>query len=492
MSSKRRALFAAVIAGELSQTLWVICPSVRTQEQLHESLTNWLPEALFLPEAEFLAVENILPDQEIAAERLALLSRVESRRQRHVIVATRASLDQPAPQRAALSTRARSPAARRGRAARAHRRIVRAERATSASRRSPRAGSSRSAAGFSTSIPGRPPRPIRAEFFGDEIESLREFDLDTQTSLRNLNDVELLLGAADDQSGKVRDYIGQGHLRVVIEDAHEEADIRISEGWIESKDAVEDFSGAFVDCEIGEFDTGEFIIAEAKRQQFFARLTTWRESGARIAIYFQTEGEIERFREIMAEAKVSLGGIDLLEGTLARGFCFPAANLVVLAAAELFGRAPTHGRRRLQRTAKFGTHRAQIDFSELNEGDLVVHLEHGIGRFLALQRFGGAEASEVLAIEFAEEAKLYVPLEQAFMVSRYVGVGKKSPALSSLADARWTRAKKNAAASIFDYAGKMLALQAERETQRGHAFGPDTKWQLEFEHSFRSAKRPIS
>ena len=364
--------------------------------------------------------------------------------------------------------------------------------------------------------------PIRAEFFGDEIESLREFDLDTQTSLRNLNEVELLLGAADDQSGKVRDYIGKEHLRVVIEDEDENADVFITEGWLagtseqhsgeqievgsgtlrnrheagrfitvmKPMDDIEDFSGAFVDCEIGEFDTGEFIIAEAKRQQFFARLTAWREDGARIAIYFQTEGEIERFREIMAEARISLGEIDLLEGTLARGFCFPAANLVVLAAAELFGRAPTHGRRRLQRATKFGTHRAQIDFSELNEGELVVHLEHGIGRFLGLQRMGGPETGEVLAIEFAEEAKLFVPLEQAFMVSRYVGVGKKSPPLSSLADAKWTRAKKNAVASIFDYAGKMLALQAERETQRGHAFGPDTKWQLEFEHSFPFRETP--
>ena len=64
----------------------------------------------------------------------------------------------------------------------------------------------------------------------------------------------------------------------------------------------------------------------------------------------------------MAEAKISLGEIDLLEGTLARGFCFPAANLVVLAAAELFGRTPTHGRRRLQRAAKFGTHRTSDRF----------------------------------------------------------------------------------------------------------------------------------
>jgi transcription-repair coupling factor (superfamily II helicase) len=144
----------------------------------------------------------------------------------------------------------------------------------------------------------------------------------------------------------------------------------------------------------------------------------------------------------------------------------------------------------LQRGAKFGAHRVQIDFSELNEGDLVVHLEHGIGRFLGLQKVGDAQSSEALAIEFGDDAKLYVPLEQAYLVSRYVGLGKKSPRLSSLADSRWARAKKSAAASIFDYAGKMLALQAERETQAGHAFGPDTKWQLEFEHSFPFRETP--
>jgi len=95
-----------------------------------------------------------------------------------------------------------------------------------------------------------------------------------------------------------------------------------------------------------------------------------------------------------------------------------------------------------------------------------------------------------LVLEFADEAKLYVPLEQAYLVSRYVGVGKKSPRLSSLGDAKWMRAKRNAAASIFDYAGKMLAVQAERQTHPGHAFALDTKWQGEFEDSFPFRETP--
>ncbi|HET7228297.1 MAG TPA: transcription-repair coupling factor, partial [Chthoniobacterales bacterium] len=209
----------------------------------------------------------------------------------------------------------------------------------------------------------------------------------------------------------------------------------------------------------------------------------------------------------------ALTDINLLEGTLSRGFCFPAGNLVILSANELLGRFPIHGRRQLRRAER--RNRAQIDFSELNEGELVVHLEHGIGRFLGLIEMPSAtlvgqvhrppdekltskafalekqkSSQEVLVLEFADEAKLYVPLEQAYLVSRYVGVGKKSPPLSSLADAKWSRAKKNATASIFDYAGKMLALQAKRQTHPGHAFGADTKWQAEFEHSFPYRETP--
>jgi transcription-repair coupling factor (superfamily II helicase) len=160
-----------------------------------------------------------------------------------------------------------------------------------------------------------------------------------------------------------------------------------------------------------------------------------------------------------------------------------------LSAAELFGRFAPHARRRLYHAER---HRAQIDFSELNEDDLVVHLDHGVGRFLGLTKIPTSSngEQEVLALEFADAAKLYVPLEQAYLVSRYVGVGKRSPQLSSLADSKWARAKRSAAASIFDYAGKMLAVQAERETVPGHAFGPDTKWQLEFEHSFPFRETP--
>ncbi len=510
---------AAVIANANHRhPIWIICPTVHSQELFYESLLNWQPDALFLPEAELGAAENVLPDPEIAAERLALLMEIERETRPRIIVATRASLDQTAPKCGTLP----SAIARLRRGANASMEQLLDQLVGNGYERVPQVNTRGQFAvrgGIVDLYSWQAPLPYRLEFFGDQIESLREFDIDTQTSVRDLGSVDLLLGTADDQSGFVRDYIAPNHLIIDIEPATEggapatpgswklaSPNIQMSEGWIET--GPEDFSGAFQDCEIGEFLAGDLVLAEAKRAQFVQRLEEWRTNNARIVIYFQTEGEIERFREIMAGA---IEGVDFVEGTLARGFCFPAANLVVLSAAELFGRFAVHARRHLRRAER---HRAQIDFSELNEGDLVVHLEHGIGRFLGLEKFpvgqaprlpdtgGPAPASgrlalqqqgrlqEVLALEFADEAKLYVPLEQAYLVSRYVGAGKKSPQLSSLGDGKWARAKIKAAASIFDYAGKMLAIQAERQMHPGYAFAPDTKWQAEFEHSFPFRETP--
>jgi transcription-repair coupling factor (superfamily II helicase) len=483
-----QAFLVAAIAGEIRQTLWVLCPNVRSQEFLYESLLNWLPDALFLPEAEYAAVENILPDPEIAAERLALLDRIQREKGPHVIIATRAALAQGAPPPATL--RSAAVVFRRGKAEPMERTIetlVTAgyERVAQVTTR----GQFAVRGGILDLFSWQAQRPVRVEFFGDDVESLREFDVDTQTSVRNLQKVEILLGAVEDQTGAIRNYIAPDHLRIGIEPEEAgDADILIAEGWL-GGDEPEDFRGAFEDCEIGDFAVGDFMLVEAKRAQFSARLRDWRAAEFRIVIYFQTEGEIERFREIVGDA---VAGAELLEGTLPRGVVFPDGHLVVLSGAELFGRYTAHGRRRLQRVEKLSRNRVQIDFSELNEGDLVVHLEHGVGRFLQLMRVPtqGGGMQEVLTLEFANDSKLYVPLEQAYLVSRYVGVGKRSPQLSSLADAKWARAKKNAAASIFDYAGKMLAVQAERETQLGHAFRSDTKWQGEFEHSFPYRETP--
>ena len=479
------AFLSGVIARKVQRTVWILCPSVRAQDSVYETLLNWLPGAQFLPEAEFAAVENVLPDPEIAAERLALLAKIESEPGPHVIVTTRASLDQPAPTRGTVS--AATLQIKRGSSPTMEQLLTKLgcadyERVAQVTTR----GQFAVRGGIVDLFSWQAPLPVRVEFFGDNVESLREFDIDAQTSVRDLRKIDVFLGGAEDKTGVVRDYIGKEDLTIDLESGEKsDARIEISEGWIE--EGPEDFSAAFQDCDVGEFAVGDFLLAEAKRDRFVKHLSEWRKTNARVVIYFQTEGEIERFKELISAD--ALQDVDLVLGTLARGFCFPAVNLVILSAAELFGRFAPHARRRLYHAER---HRAQIDFSELNEGDLVVHLEHGVGRFVGLSKIPMSTngEQEVLALEFADEAKLYVPLEQAYLVSRYVGVGKRSPALSSLADSKWARAKKSAAASIFDYAGRMLTVQAERETVPGHAFGPDTKWQLEFEHSFPFRETP--
>ncbi len=367
----------AIIGRFTKRRLWVLCPTIRTQESFYDTLTNWLPAAEFLPEAEFAAVENILPDPELSAERLALLAKLDRDATTGVVVTTKASLDQSAPKKGALQ--AHTLSLRRGAATTMENLLGALGRA--GYERAPQVhtrGQFAVRGGIVDLFSWQDQLPLRIEFSGDDIESLREFDIDTQISVRDVPRAAILLGAPDENAGKVRDFISTHDLIVEIEPERETSEswnIGISEGWIE--EGPEDFAGAFQGSDLGEFSVGDFMLAEAKRAQFLDRLQDWRKQKARIVIYFQTEGEIERFRDIFGDAK-ALHGVELVEGTLSRGFCFPDANLVVLAAAELFGRFATHAARRLQRRDRFSRNRAQIDFSELNEDDFIVHAEHGV------------------------------------------------------------------------------------------------------------------
>src|SRR5206468_2350869 len=250
---------------------------------------NWHPNALFLPEAEFAAGENVLPDPEIAAERLALLMQVERGPGPLLIIATRASLDQAAPKRGALQSalvQLRRGATRKMEHLLEQLATAGYERVTQVMTR----GQFAVRGGIVDLYSWQAPLPVRLEFFGDQIDSLCEFDIDTQTSVRDLNKIDILLGAADDQTVRVRDYLTDNHLKIDIEpEENSHADIQISEGWIEQKhghsersrgipqrnrkvssrdpstplrsaqddSGPEDFSGAFQDSDIGEFAVGD-------------------------------------------------------------------------------------------------------------------------------------------------------------------------------------------------------------------------------------------
>src|SRR4029077_17840936 len=268
-------------------TIWVLCPSVHSQEVFYESLLNWQPNSLFLPEAELSGIENVLPDPEITAERLALFLQIERDTGPRIIVATRAGLDQAAPKRGSLESAVVQ--LRRGATTRMEEFLERLaasgyERVSQVTTR----GQFAVRGGVVDLYSWQTPLPFRLEFFGDQIESLREFDIDTQTSVRDLRSIDILLNQGeaafqppgrsgdrpslvDNQSGSVRDYIRERDLIIDVEpDGISNAHVQISEGWIET--GPEDFSGAFQDCEIGEFGAGDLALAEAKRAQFVERL----------------------------------------------------------------------------------------------------------------------------------------------------------------------------------------------------------------------------
>ncbi len=149
--------------------------------------------------------------------------------------------------------------------------------------------------------------------------------------------------------------------------------------------------------------------------------------------------------------------------------------------AELFGWAKPKPRRP-QRTRAVAP---EVFFADVHPGDFVVHLEHGIGRFLGLARVAvdGLER-EYLQVEYAQGDKLYVPVHQADRLARYVGGGDAAPALHRLGTAEWEQVKQRAQRAVADIADDLLELYAAREVVQGHAFSPDAAWQHELEASF--------
>ncbi|MEM1296288.1 MAG: transcription-repair coupling factor, partial [Verrucomicrobiota bacterium] len=139
------------------------------------------------------------------------------------------------------------------------------------------------------------------------------------------------------------------------------------------------------------------------------------------------------------------------------------------------------------RRARKPRNAGETDFRQFEEGDIVVHQDYGVGRF---QEIGWKDKEEVLVIEYADKSKLYVPLDQAYLVSRYVGSGKTALKLSALGDKKWSRTREKAEQSILEYAESLLQVQADRTTMKAYTHSPDTKWQWEFENSFLYKETP--
>ena len=236
-------------------------------------------------------------------------------------------------------------------------------------------------------------------------------------------------------------------------------------------------------------------------EEIFAMLRAHVATGGAAAVVAPGTGTAHRVVEQLAESETPAtmlesgaepkpGVVGVLKGPLHDGLVIqgaePGAELVIVTETDLTGNrvTATDGKRLAAKR------RNTVDPLALTAGDLVVHDQHGIGRFVEMtERTVGGARREYLVLEYAsskrgqsESDKLYVPMDSLDQLSRYVG--GQAPALSRLGGSDWTNTKTKARKAVREIAGELVALYAKRQATAGHAFGPDTPWQAEMEDAF--------
>lgn len=228
---------------------------------------------------------------------------------------------------------------------------------------------------------------------------------------------------------------------------------------------------------------------------FANRIASWLATRARVVITCSTEQQVNRLREILANydvhvASVAQGwdkvsetpGLSLCLGRLSQGFTWPDIGLYVVSEDEIFG--PKRAMRRQKKTGRKGA-LSWSSFSQLKAGDLVVHEDHGIGRY------GGLSAMEIahkmndfIIVEYANNSRLYIPADRVSILQKYAGAGERNPKLDQLGGHSWNIAKQKAKKSVKKIAKQLVELYALRKYRKGHAFSPPDHYYREFESTF--------
>ncbi len=412
--------------------------------------------------------------------------------------------------------------------------------------------------------------PVRIEFFGDEIESIRTFDVRTQRSLSSLPTTdgvtilplsEILLSAesrefARQWMGRERpaavkeavesgrpgpglerylpsfyrrivplwEYFSAGTILVwddpdqlkaqaertehllVEEYARHQAEglppltathLRWKEIHVRlaSRPRVDVFPFSPApqrERSTSGFETKQIPSYQGRMMPLVRDLENWRREGRAITLVARGTTQAHRLCEVLREHDLGAtvtdgppgpGSIHILEGGLSAGFYFAPLKQTYLTEAEIFGPRRAVSVRR----PKIREDRALAAFEDVKSGDVVVHVDHGIGRFHGLQKLTVGEVEgDYLLLEYAGGDKLYVPVDKLHLVQRYVRADTtvSGPPLDRLGSSSWARAKDRVRASIREMAQGLLKLYAARQLAGGHAYSPDTPWQREFEVAF--------
>ena len=456
--------------------IWIFTPHARRRDQLALELAFWKSSALVLADPTII-VEEELTDPDREAERLATLHKIAQSPTAPVVL-SRASWESAAP--TLVSINETELTLNIGQEIPLEELIGWLEkRSFDEHPQIFQRGQFARRGGILDFFPTQLSHPIRIEFFGDEIESIREFSVETQTTKRKLESVDIR--KESEMGGDLlSSWLNPDDLIIALdEDDREIAAILISDG------PNEHWSADLHPSPAAGFEAGDFVVAESSRALFLEQLNEWSREGWQIGLVAPSKAERYRFLEIL---ECNETDFIFVEGRLTKGFVAPNQKLVVLSTLEIFGRQHLPGIRGKEKLSHQRNAAAIAGVHELNEGDFVVHADYGIGEFIGL--IDGEEGQEELGIEYQDGATLHVPIDQSHLVARYVGIGGGKPRPNKLGDKKWKKARIRAEAAVMDYAAQLLRLQAERDAKTGHGHSPDGQWMQEFEASFPFIETP--
>jgi transcription-repair coupling factor (superfamily II helicase) len=359
--------------------------------------------------------------------------------------------------------------------------------------------------------------PLRVEFWGEEITSLRAFDILDQRSVRPLEVVHIL-------PVDLRDAHGAGEVTrslmeivpsdaLVVELGAQEWTRELSRTWEHGRDIRDELleqgqspvplEDLFLPPDealerlshqprlrIIEERSGKLDLETEAPPNFdrdMRRLRSFLVEGAALGqdtlILCDNDGQIQRLEEILEDKGIP-PGTTLGIGALAGGFHLNCSSppLRILTDHEIFRRS-----RRLRRRRQFRGAAALESLAQLTPGDYLVHMDHGVGMFRGLEQLDvGGEKIEALAIEYAGGEVLRLPVYKVDLIERWVGETDETtpPPVHRIGGKKWKTLRRKTEASIQAMTSELLELYARRETAQGYSFSPDTRWQREMESSF--------
>ena len=353
--------------------------------------------------------------------------------------------------------------------------------------------------------------PVRIELFGDDVESIRPFDPETQRSLGRLESLELTAPPPLDVSkperlGHLADVLGEGTWVALVEpnDIREEGKLTLGRAddprGLSTVEATFGRLFRFPSIAVATLAADSLEVTCHLRvesvERFSGELAKVKgeldgaSGGDRVLIACHNPAEMERLGEVFADTAIARDGrLGLTVGRIRSGFRMIDAGTLVIGDHELFARAEV----RRGTTRRRYESRAIDSFLDLNEGDLVVHVNHGIALYRGLRLFDKSEehTEESLVLEFAEGTRLYVPIAKIDLVQKYVGGGKATPPLSRIGSSTWEKRKQRVAEAVVDLAAELIDIQAARSAEPGIAYpAEDSHWVAEFEAAFPYEETP--